>query len=142
MVDRGFRDAFNVIQGFGFDVASPPFLNGCRQLSTDEANESRCITKVRWIAEAVNAPLKQFKLFSNTVQNSSISSLEDYLSNACTIINRYSEPIKTPSLDGAEISAKLQVLHNQRNTFERVTLVLIVIHILNVFSYLLVSSTQ
>ena len=133
MVDGGFRDAFSTTEELGFDVASPPFLNGRRQLSTDEANETRCITKVRWIAEAVNARLKQFKFFSNTVQNSSIPSLEDYLSIACAIINRYRKPIKTPSLDDAEISVKIQALRNQRNTFEKVILVRIVIHISNVF---------
>ena len=81
-----------------------------------KANESRCVTKVKWIVEAVNAQLKQFKFFSNTVQNSSIPPLEDYLSIACVIIDRYREPIKTPSLDNAKISAKIQALRNQRNT--------------------------
>ncbi|CAF3126185.1 unnamed protein product [Rotaria sp. Silwood2] len=110
VVDRDFRDAFSTIEGFGFDVASPPFLNGRRQFTTNEANESRCVTKVRWVVEAVNARLKQFKFLSNTVQNSSISSLEDYLSIACAIINRYRGPVKTSSLDDAEISAKMQAL--------------------------------
>ena len=129
-----YYDIYGTIEEFSFDIASPPFLNGRRQLSTDEVNESRCVTKVRWIVEAVNARLKQLKFFSNTVQNSSIPSLEHYLSIACTIINRYREPIKTPSLDNAEISAKIQALRNQRNTFEKVILVRIVIHIVNVFS--------
>ena len=67
------------------------------------------------------------------MQNSFIPLLEDYLSIECAIINRYREPIKTPSLDDAEISAKIQALRNQRNTFEKVILVRIVIHIINAF---------
>lgn len=142
VVDGGFRDAFNTIEEFGFDVASPPFLNGRRQFSTSEANESKCVTKVRWIVEAVNARLKQFKFFANTVQNSSIPSLEDYLSIACAIVNRYRGPIKTPSLNDVEISAKVQALRNQRNIFEQVILLRLVINSVHVFILLLVSSTS
>ncbi|CAF3542725.1 unnamed protein product [Rotaria socialis] len=121
VVDRGFRDAFSTLEGFGFDIASPPFFNGRRQFTTDDANESRCITKVRWVVEAVNARLKQFKFFSNTVQNSSIPSLEDYLSIDCAIINRYRRSVKISSLDDAEISVKMQALRSKKNTFEKVT---------------------
>ncbi|CAF3368995.1 unnamed protein product [Rotaria socialis] len=119
VVDRGFRDAFSTLEGFGFDIASPPFFNGRRQFTTDDANESRCITKVRWVVEAVNARLKQFKFFSNTVQNSSIPSLEDYLSIDCAIINRYRRSVKISSLDDAEISVKMQALRSKKNTFEK-----------------------
>ncbi|CAF3845452.1 unnamed protein product [Rotaria sp. Silwood1] len=47
VVDRGFRDSISVMQALGLDVAMPPFLDGKRQFSSEEANQSRCITKVR-----------------------------------------------------------------------------------------------
>ncbi len=47
MVDRGFRDSVSVMEAVGLDVAMPPFLDGQRQFSAEEANRSRCITKVR-----------------------------------------------------------------------------------------------
>ncbi|CAF1290209.1 unnamed protein product [Rotaria sordida] len=46
VVDRGFRDSISVMQALGLDVAMPPFLDGKRQFSSDEANQSRCITKI------------------------------------------------------------------------------------------------
>ncbi|CAF3988888.1 unnamed protein product, partial [Rotaria magnacalcarata] len=40
------------MDGLGLEVAMPPFLDGRRQFPTNESNQSRCITKVRWIVEA------------------------------------------------------------------------------------------
>ncbi|CAF4409306.1 unnamed protein product [Rotaria socialis] len=107
VVDRGFRDSINTMEGFGLNVTLPPFLNDRRQFATDEANESRCVTKIRWVVEAVNARLKQFKFFSNTVKNLSIPHLEEYLSIVCSIINRYRTPIKTSALEDIEIAEKM-----------------------------------
>ena len=98
MVDRGFRDSVNILEGLGLEVAMPLFLDGRRQFSTTESNQSRCITKVRWIVEAVNGQMKQFKFFSNTVQNSSLPHLEAYISIACSLINRYRSPMVTSSV--------------------------------------------
>ena len=50
-MDRGFRDAVDTIKRFGLNVQMPNFLNGEKQLPCNEANHSRCITKVRWIIE-------------------------------------------------------------------------------------------
>ena len=51
IVDRGFRDAVDTIKRFGLNVQMPNFLNGKKQLPCNEANHSRCVTKVRWIIE-------------------------------------------------------------------------------------------
>ena len=87
MVDRGFRDSISVMQALGLDVAMPPFLDGKKQFSAEEANQSRCITKVRWVVEAANRRIKQFRYFANTVQNSSLIYLENDLSIAYALIN-------------------------------------------------------
>ena len=52
VVDRGFRDTIRTINNFGYNVQMPDFLNGKKQMSTQEANHSRCVTKVRWIIES------------------------------------------------------------------------------------------
>ena len=52
VVDRGFRDAVHTLNRFGFNVKMPAFLNGRKQLSCEEANHSRCVTKVRWVIES------------------------------------------------------------------------------------------
>ena len=120
MVDRGFRDAIPVMHALGLDAAMPSFLNGRRQFPADEANQSRCITKVRWVVEAANRRIKQFKYFANTVQNSSLMYLEMDLSIACALINRYQPPMTRSKLEDAEIGAQIMKLLNQKNKFQLV----------------------
>jgi hypothetical protein len=123
VVDRGFRDSVEIMEELGLNVALPPFLNGRRQFTTEEANQSRYVTKVRWVVEAANARIKQFKFLSNTVQNSSLPYLEQYLSIACAIINRYQTPIKTSTPEDVEIGKKMIALRNRKNKFEKVTII-------------------
>lgn len=52
VVDRGFRDAQHTLNRFGLNVRMPDFVNGRKQLSCEEANQSRCVAKVRWIIES------------------------------------------------------------------------------------------
>ena len=121
------------MEGLGLNVALPPFLQGRRQFTTTEANRSRCVTKVRWVVEAVNARIKQFKFLSNTVQNSSLPHLEAYLSIACSIINRYRPPIKTSTPEDVEIGQKMIALRDKIKTFQTVTLIIILqYHLFNV----------
>ena len=120
VVDRGFRDSVNVMQSLGLDVAMPSFLDGKRQLSAEQANQSRCITKVRWVVEAVNRRIKQFKYFANTVQNSSLIYLETDLSIACALINRYHPPVSTSKPEDGEIGQKMMALLRQMNRIKTV----------------------
>lgn len=122
MVDRGFRDAVGVMQSLGLDVFMPPFLNNRRQFSTEESNRSRCITKIRWIVEAVNRRIKEFKYFANTVQNSSLMYLQADLSNICALINRYRPPIATSKPDDIEMGKEMRSLLTKKNKLERVKL--------------------
>ena len=112
------------MEGLGLNVVLPPFLQGRHQFTTTEANESRCVTKVRWIVEAVNARVKQFKFLSNTVQNSSLPHLEVYLSIACSLTNRYQPPVKTSTPEDVKIGQKMITLRDKKKTFETVTLIL------------------
>lgn len=52
VVDRGFRDVVGTIVQLGFKVEIPHFLKGRKQLSAQEANRTRCVTKVRWVIES------------------------------------------------------------------------------------------
>jgi len=113
------------MESLGLNVVLPPFLHGRRQFTTSEANASRCVTKVRWVVEAVNARIKQFKFLANTIPNSSIPYLEQYLSIACAIINKYRPPIKTSTTEDLLIGEKMISLRKQKKKFEMVTSVII-----------------
>ena len=101
----------------------PPFLDNRRQFSTEESNQSRCITKIRWIVEAVNRRIKEFKYFPNTVQNSSLMYLQADLSIACALINRYRPPIATSKPEDLEVGKEIRSLITKKNRFETVSVV-------------------
>ncbi|CAH2089004.1 unnamed protein product [Euphydryas editha] len=51
---RGFRDVVEFLNDKGLNVLMPAFKGNKLQLSTEEANISRKITKIRWVVEAVH----------------------------------------------------------------------------------------
>lgn len=108
------------MENLGLNVVLPPFLNGRRRFTSSEANESRCVTKVRWVVEAVNARIKQFKFFTNTVQNSSLPHLEQYLLIVCALINQYQAPMKTSTPQDVQIGEKMISLRSRKKNFEMV----------------------
>ena len=108
------------MQALGLDVAILPFLDAKKQFSAEVASQSRCIAKVRWVVEAANCRIKQFKYFVNTIQNSSLIYLESDLSIACALINRYQPPMTASKPENAEISQKIVKLLHQKNKIQLV----------------------
>ena len=52
-----------------------------------QANETRFVTKIRWIIEDINGTIKQhFRVFDGTIQNSILHIMDD-LKIACALIN-------------------------------------------------------
>lgn len=59
IVDCGFLDSAGVLSELGINMETPSFLQkGQKQHTTEEANNSRLITKIRWVVESVNARIK------------------------------------------------------------------------------------
>lgn len=52
IVDRGFRDSMSYLEELGIKAVMPAFMSkGEKQMSTQDANESRLVTKVKKIIE-------------------------------------------------------------------------------------------
>ena len=109
-MDRGFRDCVNAMEHLGLDVDFPPFLNSHRQFTASAANQSRFVSTIRWIVEAVNAQITQFKFLANIVQNTSLPHLPQYLSSVCSIINRYWPPIKHSNVEHTVIVDEMNII--------------------------------
>lgn len=95
VVDRGYRDAVQFLEGLNLNCEIPPFLpRGQRQYTTEEANRSRMITKTRWIVESRNGHLKSiFKFFRDMVPMQHCLQLKSFLRIACALINKYHQTI-------------------------------------------------
>jgi len=95
LVDRGYRDATDFLVGLGISYQMPAFLQrNERQLSTEDANRSRLVTKSRWIVESRNGHLKSiFKFFDKVVPYAHVPNLRDFYCIAGGLINRWHQPI-------------------------------------------------
>nr|XP_022308113.1 uncharacterized protein LOC111114116 [Crassostrea virginica] len=90
VVDRGFRDSEAVLNDLGIRMEMPAFIpKGQRQLSAEEANSSRLVTKVRWVMESVNGRVKTWRYSGKTLPNVQIPYIGDYLRIVCGLCNKY-----------------------------------------------------
>lgn len=101
MVDRGYRDAIPLLQRLGIDHKMPALLeHRQRQLPTQEANDSRIVTKNRWVVEARNGHLRSvFKFLAQTINLQHAKNLNGFYRIAGAILNRYHPLIQMQDAD-------------------------------------------
>src|SRR5437016_1026434 len=99
VLDRGFQDAIENCENLGIKTNMPNLLKkNQKQFTTLQANQSREVTMVRWIVEAVNGRIKKkFKFFDNVVPATYIPKLNSLFRIGCAIINAFCPPIFTDS---------------------------------------------
>ena len=94
VVDRGYRDCLEFLAELGIKTEMPHFLpKGQKQHATREGNESRYVTKVRWVIESANGRIKQWKTLSNRLQNVLIPSVRDFVRIVCALCNAFHPPL-------------------------------------------------
>jgi len=86
VVDRGFRDSLEYLKEEDYVTKMPAFQKNRSQHSTQEANETRKITSIRWIVESANGRIKRWEYFNNIVQNKSIPYLEMVFRFVCALV--------------------------------------------------------
>lgn len=123
VVDRGYRDAVPLLEELGIHHKIPYNIRtGETQLSTEEANESRLITKTRWIIESRNGHFKSmFKFFTDVIPMQHAIHLSDFYHICGAIINRFRQSI---NMEGANIEFANQLLERARlpNTVQEIVL--------------------
>lgn len=68
--DRGFRNSRDAVMRRDIRFVSPSLVVGQSQHTTEQANASRKVTKIRYVIEVINGHLKnRFKGFYNTITN-------------------------------------------------------------------------
>jgi len=111
VVDRGFRDSIDMLTEMGIHTEMPRFLpRGQKQFTTEEANSSRLVTKIRWIVESVNGRIKQWKFLQNVVPNTQIPFIGEYVQLICALCNKYLTPLNGgDSEEDQLLGAKMKV---------------------------------
>lgn len=113
MVDRGYRDAAPILDRLGIQMKMPSLLQrGQKQLTTEEANASRIVTKNRWIVESRNGHFRSsFKFFANTINIQHGRNLNDFYRIAGAILNRYRPMIY---MEGATAELAREILQRSQ----------------------------
>jgi len=107
LVDRGFRDAVDHLTALGLDVRMPDLKVG-KQLTTEQANRTRLVTKCRWIVEARNGHLKRcFRDFDRVWPNQSIPHMMKDFRIACAILNVFHPVIESDKRDGLTLATSM-----------------------------------
>lgn len=96
VVDRGFRDVKNLLEQEGFVVLMPALKGKRNQLTTEESNESRFVTKIRWVVEAVHGILKQKnKLLDRKLDNKLLPKVGLLCRIACFLQNQFGQRLES-----------------------------------------------
>lgn len=95
LVDRGYRDCIPFLEQLGIESRMPALLErGQRQLTTEDANQSRIVTILRWVVEARQGHFRSiFKIFDHTFEIQNGKHVGDYYRICGAILNRYHPPI-------------------------------------------------
>ncbi|XP_056014968.1 uncharacterized protein LOC125654892 [Ostrea edulis] len=119
VLDRGFRDAISLLEDLGIRAEIPCFMKrGEKQLSTEDANLSRLVTKVRWIVESANARIKRWKYFDKVLPTNQVPYIGDLIRIVCAISNKFLPPLSGDREDDVAIASKMLYLSRQLNTLK------------------------
>lgn len=116
VLDRGFRDVRDYLEGKGYQVYIPRSLpQGSNQSGWRQANENRIVTKNRWTVEAVNAQLKRFSYLKYMQSNVSLLSIEDVLKLCAALVNKYKPRLVSDRTTSSEIIHRMLSRLNKPN---------------------------
>lgn len=118
IVDRGFRDVVPYLESLGFKVLMPALKGKRPNLNTKESNESRYVTKLRWVVEAVHGIIgKKYKLLHQQLDNKLLPKAGAYCRIACFLNNFFGKRLNSDTdddgLQDIIIERMLNTNHNE-----------------------------
>ena len=120
VVDRGYRDCLDFLAELGIKTEMPHFLpKGQKQHTTREGNESRYVTKVRWVIESANGRIKQWKALSNRLQNVLIPSVRDFVRIFCALCNAFRPLLASSSNTDQVVAERMLTLCSKENALQQ-----------------------
>lgn len=93
VVDRGFRNVLPDLENLGIQAHMPSIDVGKNQPTTQSANNSRLVTKVRWVVEAYHGRFKKFRFFDNRQPTAHLQVLRECLRSTTAALNAFRPPI-------------------------------------------------
>ena len=116
VIDRGFRDALDYLHEHEYRTFMPAFLDKkSKQFSTTTANETRFVTKIRWVIESANGRIKQWRIFDKVLPNSLLKTVGDLVGIVCALQNAYGAPFVNSTVKDKIIAEKMILLKDKTN---------------------------
>ena len=120
VLDRGFRDIKEELEGKGFIVLMPAFKGKRSCLTTEESNYSRFITKLRWVVEAIHGAVKmRFKFLRIEVPNRTLQDMEVICKIAFFLNNEFGKRLHSDVDMAEEIIDFMKSRLNVKNDLAR-----------------------
>lgn len=117
IVDRGFRDVSSYLTEKGYVVHMPGLKGKRAQLPTIEANESRRVTKLRWVVEAVHGVISQkYRLLHHNLDNKILPKVKTLCKIVGFLHNKYGKRIDYSSDIDDEIIDQMEKTMHVPNT--------------------------
>lgn len=106
--DRGFRDCTSAINEMGYIVKMPEFVKKSephQQLSNEQANKSRLVTKTRYVVETRNGHIKTiWPIFATIWPTTCLLHIYRDLRIAAALINKYADKIVADKGEQEEVA--------------------------------------
>lgn len=116
VLDRGFRDVKAELELKKIKVLMPG-LKGKRKQLTNESNESRYVTKIRWAVEAVHGILKQkYRMLDHKLDNKMLPKVGTYFRIASFLNNLFGKRLKSDADFSYEILERMKARRHIENS--------------------------
>ena len=119
VVDRGFRDVIKKIESMGYSIIMPALRSSEKQLTTKQANESRVVTKIRWVVECIHGIVKQKWKILNDFRNVNLHKVKPFFRIAGSLQNMYGKKLLCDFGKEDEVAKAINDRKKDENALQR-----------------------
>jgi hypothetical protein len=89
-----------------------------KQFSTQTANKTRFVTKIRWVIESANGRIKQWRIFDKGLPNSLLKTVGDLVAIVYALQNAYGVPFIKSTLKDEKFTEKMLRLRDETDELD------------------------
>lgn len=119
VLDRGFRGCLEFLSTMNFTAYMPSTNQPNKQHTTDEANESRLVTKIRWVVECANGRVKTWEFLNHVISNSQVQFAGDYIRIIAALCNAFRPPLAKSHPQDESVAQKMLAQLGKENELQQ-----------------------
>ncbi|CAF1059620.1 unnamed protein product [Rotaria sordida] len=121
IVDRSFRNVAGVFEQLGFAFKMPGFLKtGAKQLDSDQANDTRMITKTKWVIESFHSQFRTWRFFFERISQDFLLNIDILVRTLAANLNKYRPRLfYGKSADDYALANKMLLMKNKTSHLQQ-----------------------